>query len=63
MLVLSPVVYAGTNQRETAWIPRDTVRLDNVDMQPSGRGIAPWCGIIHFVNVYAPSGSSRRSER
>lgn len=54
---------ACTTQRGTAIITRDTIQLDKVDMLPSGRGIAAWYGSVYCVNIYAPSGPCRRSER
>jgi exonuclease III len=56
-------VNTDTNQRGAAIITRDTMRLDSLEMLPSGRGIAAWYAYVYCVNIYAPSGTSRRSER
>jgi exonuclease III len=56
-------VNMGTTQRGTAISTRDTMRFGNLEMLLSGQGIAAWYGSIYCVNIYAPSGTSRRSER
>jgi exonuclease III len=56
-------VNMGNTQDGRAIITRDKMRLDNLEMLPSGWGIAAWYGFVCCVNIYAPSGSSRRSAR
>jgi exonuclease III len=53
----------GTSRRGTAILTRDTIVVTNVFRIPSGRAIAESLGTLLIVNVLAPSGTSKRSER
>jgi exonuclease III len=53
----------GTSRRGTAILTRDTIVVTTLFRIPSGRAIAASLGTILIVNVYAPSGTSKRSER
>jgi hypothetical protein len=49
--------------RGTAFLVRDGIQLEHVEKLPSGRAIAAVYRGMLLVNVYAPSGTSRRAER
>ena len=53
----------GSEMRGTAIIARQDLQITHVDKIPSGRAIAVvYCG-IRIINVYAPSGTAKRTER
>jgi len=53
----------GTEMRGTAMLVRENITLDNIVRAPSGRAMAAvFLGIL-LLNVYAPSGTSRKAER
>jgi exonuclease III len=53
----------GTSRRGTANLTRDTIVITNLLRITSGRAIAASFGTLLIVNVYAPSGTSKRTER
>ena len=53
----------GTIMPGTAIIARHDFPITNIATVPSGRAIAADCTGIRLVNVYAPSGTTRRVER
>jgi exonuclease III len=53
----------GTSRRGTAILTRDTIDVPNLSRIHSGRAIATSLGSLLIVNAYAPSGTSKRSER
>jgi exonuclease III len=53
----------GTNRRGTAVVSRDTIPLTNISKLPTGRAIAASVGILLIINIYAPSGASKHTER
>ena len=53
----------GTTLRGTAFICSNTLTLTNLSRHPSGRAMAASLGEIHIINIYAPSGTSKRRER
>ena len=53
----------GSDMRGTAIVARNGIVLMNVHKLPSGRAIAAeWKG-LYIVNIYAPSGTGKRTER
>jgi exonuclease III len=53
----------GISRRGTAIITRDTIVVTKLGRIPSGRAIAASLGALLIVNLYAHSGTSKRSER
>jgi exonuclease III len=53
----------GTNIRGTAILARNEMTLTNVHKLPSGRAISADYNGLKLINVYAPSGTARRTER
>jgi exonuclease III len=53
----------GTTRRGTAIVAREGVALSNIAMVPSGRAIVAEYDNITIVNIHAPSGTAKRSER
>jgi len=53
----------GTSMRGTAIIVRNTMPITNVHKLPSGRAMSAEYSGLRLINVYAPSGSARRTER
>jgi endonuclease/exonuclease/phosphatase family metal-dependent hydrolase len=53
----------GTSRRGTAILTRDSMVVTNISRIPSGRAIAATLGTLLIINVYAPSGTTKRSER
>jgi exonuclease III len=53
----------GTTHRGTAFISRDQLELKGIKCLPSGRGIAATLNGVSLVNIYAPSGAEKRTER
>ena len=53
----------GSAQRGTAFLIRTTLIATNISRLPLGRPMAMSFGGIYFVNIYAPSGTSKRLER
>jgi exonuclease III len=53
----------GTEGRGTALLVKDAYKVDDVRRLPSGRGIMATFNGIRIVNIYAPSGTSKRKER
>ena len=49
--------------RGTAILAREGITLDDIVRAPSGRAIAAVYQGILLLNVYAPSGTSRKAER
>jgi exonuclease III len=56
-------VNVGTEQRGTAILISNHLTMDEIDVLPSGRGIAGYYQGTYIVNIYAPSGAARRAER
>jgi exonuclease III len=53
----------GTNMRGTAILARHDFPLNKVTRLPSGKNIAAENSGIRLINVYAPSGSAKRTDR
>src|SRR5215510_15716334 len=53
----------GTTRRGTAIVAREGVALTNIAMVPSGRAILAEYNNTTIGNIYAPSGTAKRSER
>jgi exonuclease III len=53
----------GIYNRGTAMLTREPITLTNITRLPSGRGMAACYRGVWIVNIYAPSGTSRRQER
>jgi exonuclease III len=53
----------GTTRRGTAILTRDTIVITKLYRTPSDRAIAASLGTILIINIYAPSGISKRAER
>jgi exonuclease III len=53
----------GSSMRGTAIMAGREVRLTNVIKLPSGRAIAADYKGIQLINIYAPSGTARKTER
>ena len=53
----------GTSRRGTAILTRDSIIFTNSSRIPSGRAIAATLGTLLIINVYAPSGTAKRTER
>jgi exonuclease III len=53
----------GTSRRGTATLTRDSIVVTNISRIPSGRAMAATLGTVLIINVYAPSGTAKRSER
>ena len=53
----------GTTRRGTALITRDLPTLTNITPLPPERAIAAKLGDLSIINIYAPSGTSKRHER
>jgi len=51
-----------TSRRGTAILTRDTIVVTNLSRLPSGRAIAATLGTLLIINIYAPSGTSKRAE-
>jgi hypothetical protein len=50
----------GNTLRGTTFIIRNTLMVTNISGIPSGRAIAASFDGIHILNIYAPSGTSKR---
>jgi exonuclease III len=53
----------GTMMRGTAVLTRNTTRLHQVQIIPSGRAIAATFRDLRLINIYAPFGTANRAER
>jgi exonuclease III len=53
----------GSDIRGTAIVARNDIILHNINKSPSGRVIAAEYKGLHIVNIYAPSGKAKRTER
>ena len=53
----------GSDIRGTAIVARNDIRLHNINKSPSGRAIAAEYKGVYIVNIYAPSGTAKRTER
>jgi exonuclease III len=53
----------GTSMRGTAIVARKEMHIIIVHTLPSGRAMSVEYNGIRFINVYAPSGSARKTER
>jgi exonuclease III len=53
----------GTTGRGTAITTRDHIQLTNILCLPTGRGMAAQFQNVTIVNIYAPSGASRRRDK
>jgi endonuclease/exonuclease/phosphatase family metal-dependent hydrolase len=53
----------GPNRRGTAIAATPTCRLHNIERAPDGRVIAATLHTTRIINIYAPSGTSKRAER
>jgi exonuclease III len=53
----------GTEMRGTAFVFREEIQLTNITKLPSGRGMAAIFRGILLINIYDPSGVTKRQER
>ena len=53
----------GAEMRGTAIMARRNIQITNIAKLPSGRAIAVTIYGLRIINIYAPSGTSRRTER
>jgi len=53
----------GTAGRGTALLIREELQVDRIKRIPSGRGVAVYYNNICLIKLYAPSGTTNRSER
>ena len=53
----------GSEMRGMAILTRKDFLLTNINLLPSGRAVAAVFSGIRLINVYAPSGKTRRTER
>jgi exonuclease III len=53
----------GTNERGTAIMTKEPIRLTEITTLPSGRGLAAVYNGIGLINIYAPSGVENKQER
>jgi exonuclease III len=53
----------GTSRRGTANLIRETIVVTNLSRIPFGRATAVTLGTLIIIKVYAPSGTSKLSER
>jgi endonuclease/exonuclease/phosphatase family metal-dependent hydrolase len=53
----------GTEGRGTAILTKDVLQAEQVERSPSGRGIAIKLKGVWYINVYAPSGAEKQTER
>ena len=56
-------VNVGTESLGTAILTKIGIKLEDIEKLPSGRGIKGTYNKYVFMNIYAPSGSNKRSER
>jgi exonuclease III len=56
-------VNVGTEMRGTALVTRDTMKFENINKLPSGRGMTAEFRGITLINIYAPSENAKRRER
>jgi hypothetical protein len=52
----------GSDIRGTAIVARNEIMLRNISKLPSGRAIAAECKGLYIVNIYAPSGTAKRTK-
>jgi len=53
----------GASRRDTAFVARDGINLENIIMSPSGRAMAAKLREIWMITVYAPFGTAMKQER
>jgi exonuclease III len=53
----------GTQTRGIAKQARNDITLTHISKLPTGRAIAAEYKGLHIINIYAPSGTARRTER
>jgi exonuclease III len=53
----------GSDIRGRAIVARNDIILHNINKSTSGRAIAAEYKGLHIVNIYAPSGTAKRTER
>jgi exonuclease III len=53
----------GTNLRGTALVTKSEHQLDNIARTPSGRAMAANINNTRIINIYAPSGTARKTDR
>lgn len=53
----------GSDMRGTAILTRRGLQVTDIHRIPTGRAVAVTCQGIRIVNIYAPSGTSRRTDR
>jgi exonuclease III len=53
----------GSDMRGTAIVARNDIMLININKLPSGRAIAAEFKGLYIVNIYATSGTAKRTER
>jgi len=53
----------GTDQRGTAILVKDGIQIRHIKRLPTGRGIAGVLEGIYLINICAPSGAEKKSER
>jgi exonuclease III len=51
----------GSDIRGTDIVARNDIMLRNINKLPSGRAIAAECKGLYIVNIYAPSGTAKRT--
>lgn len=55
-------INVGTDRRVTARVTKNKIAITGIERLPSGREIAGWFQTTHIINIYAPSGTSKRVE-
>ena len=53
----------GTNLRGTAIMARRNTHITHIEKLPSGRAMAVTCHGFRIINIYAPSGTAKKTER
>jgi exonuclease III len=56
-------INVGTEMRDTAFVTRDTIKLENINKLTSDRGMTAEFRGKTMINIYAPSGTAKRKER
>jgi exonuclease III len=57
------VTNMGTDKRGTALLVKDGLQVSDIRRIPTGRGIAARIENTWIINIYAPSGTARKTER
>ena len=53
----------GPDMRGTAIVARRNIQITNIEKLPSGRAMAVESNGLRIINIYAPSGTAKRTER